>query len=124
MRIFYSYMSDTITLEKAIIDYWDTFLEAPKSVICSPEFHFKNLVGKHPELKIFVETQLLLKNQFYLSSVESIHEASDHLSGVRIDVTLKRGGDGVPPQGFDQEGRVPSSFGFSTPKINNIHFVE
>lgn len=124
MRIFYSYMSDKITLEKAIIDFWETFLEAPKSVICSPEFHFKNLVGKHPDLKIFVETQLLLKNQFYLSSVESIHEASDHLSGLSKDVTLKEGGDGVPPQGLDQEGRDPSSFAGGFPKINHFHILD
>jgi hypothetical protein len=109
MRIFYSYMSDETTLEKAIIDYWDTFMEGPKSVICSPEFHFKHLVGRHPDLKIFVQVTLLLKNQFLLSSVESIHEASDYLIGSPKGDTLKMRGDGVPLAGDpDQEGRDPS----------------
>lgn len=128
MRIFYSYMSEKITLDKAIIDYWDTFMEAPKSVICSPEFFSKNLIGKHPELKIFVDRMLLLHGQFYLSSVESIHEAGDYLIGSMKGDTLKVREDGVSPQGPDQEGKDPLSQSFpvfhGTSKINNMHIID
>lgn len=129
MRIFYSYMSDMTTIEKAIIDYWDTFMEKPKSVVCSPEFASKNR-GKC-SLKFFIETQLLLKNQFYLSSVESIHEAGDYLLPGRNDVTLKERGDGVPLAGDpDQDGMDPSHLSRSfqvfpgSGKINGLHVVD